>query len=60
MNLFQNYLEKLGLSIFPKLHESFPKLLGNFDLLNISKWVWKFFHVVLGNVSCIENAFGTV
>jgi hypothetical protein len=37
LNCFQNYLEKLGLSIFPNYHELFPKLLGNFDRLNISK-----------------------
>jgi hypothetical protein len=60
MNFFQNYLEKLGLSIFPKLP------------WNVSKTTWKFrppqyFQVVLeifpgsfGNVSCIENALGTV
>jgi hypothetical protein len=59
MNCFQNYLEKLGLSIFPKLWL-------------VSKTIWKFrppqyFQVVLemfpssfGKVSCIENAFGTV
>jgi hypothetical protein len=38
----------------------FPKLLGNFDLLNIFQVVLEGFPSSFGNFSCIEIAFGTV
>jgi hypothetical protein len=58
MNCFQNYLKKLGLSIFPKLPWIVSKTTLKF-------WSPQYFQVVLEifpssfqNFSCIENAFG--
>jgi Fe-S cluster biosynthesis and repair protein YggX len=50
MNFFQNYLEKLGLSIFPKLP-------GKIGPVNISKTTWKnwacqYFQNYLENWAC--------
>jgi hypothetical protein len=36
----------------------FPKLLGNFDLLNISKWFWKFFQEVLETFHALQMLLG--
>jgi hypothetical protein len=60
MNCFQNYQEKLGLSIFPKLSWIVSKTTWKFRPPQYFQVVLEIFPSSFGNVSCIENAFGTV
>jgi hypothetical protein len=64
MNCFQNYLEKLGLSIFPKLpgifYELFPKLPGKIGPVNISKTIMNCFqnYLEISASSIFPSSFG--
>jgi hypothetical protein len=60
MNCFLNYLKKLGLSIFPKLPWTVSKTTWKFRPPQYFQVVLEIFPSSFGNVSCIENAFGTV
>jgi hypothetical protein len=60
MNCFQNYLEKLGLLIFPKLPWIVSKTTWNLRPPQYFQVDLEMFPSSFENVSCIENAFGTV